>query len=150
ARVRLAKYIDTAELRRKLDHVRTLRVNPSELHYLRGTNEYGDGIFSENYLQFLKELHLPPYELECVDGTYTLEFSGVWCEAIYWKTLALSIINELYYSACMERLSAFEHDIVFATSTLQLAEKIKTLHNRPDITFSDFGTKRRFSRSWQA
>jgi nicotinate phosphoribosyltransferase len=89
ARVRLAEYIDEAELRRELDHVRTLRVNPSELHYLRGTNEYGDGIFSEDYLQFLKELRLPPYGLECVDGTYTLEFSGVWCEAIYWETLAL-------------------------------------------------------------
>jgi nicotinate phosphoribosyltransferase len=149
ARVRLAEYIDEAALRRELDHVRTLRVNPSELHYLRGTNEYGDGIFSEDYLQFLKELRLPPYELGCVDGTYTLEFSGVWAEAIYWETLALSIINELYYRACMERLSAFESDAVFATGTLQLAEKIKTLRSRPDITFSDFGTRRRFSRSWQ-
>ena len=51
-----------------------LRVTPSELHYLRGTNEYGDGIFSEDYLQFLKELRLPPYALERVDGTYRLRF----------------------------------------------------------------------------
>src|SRR5262249_20373113 len=42
AQVRLADYIDETELRRELDHVRTLRVNASELHYLRGTNEYGD------------------------------------------------------------------------------------------------------------
>ena len=49
----------------------------------------------------------------------------------------------------MERLSAFERDAVFATGTLQLAEKIKTLRSRPDITFCDFGTRRRFSRSWQ-
>src|SRR5207245_477128 len=34
-------------------------------------------------------------------------------------------------------------------STLRLAEKIKTLRSRPDITFSDFGTRRRFSRVWQ-
>src|SRR5215470_11119238 len=79
ARVPLAEYIDAAELRRELDHVRTLCVNPSELHY-------------------------PPYELECVDGTYRLEFPGVWCETIYWETLALSILNELYYRVCMERL----------------------------------------------
>jgi nicotinate phosphoribosyltransferase len=149
AQVQLAEYIDEAELRRELDHVRTLRMTPSELHYLRGTNAYGDGIFSEDYLQFLQELRLPPYALERVDGTYRLEFSGRWCEAIYWETPALSIINELYYRAGMEHLSAFERDAVFATGTLQLAEKIKTLHNRPDITFSDFGTRRRFSRSWQ-
>ena len=42
----------------------------------------------------------------------------------------------------MERLSAFERNAVFATGTLQLAEKIKTLHSRPDITFSDFSTRR--------
>jgi len=149
ARVRLADYIDEVALRRELDHVRTLRVNPSELHYLRGTNEYGDHLFSEDYLTFLKELRLPPYELERVDGTYTLEFSGVWCEAIYWETLALSIINELYYRALMQRLGAFEGDVVRATGTLRLADKVKTLHTRPDITFSDFGTRRRFSRGWQ-
>jgi nicotinate phosphoribosyltransferase len=149
ARVRLAEYIDATELRRELDHVRALRVNPSELHYLRGTNEYGNGIFSEDYLQFLKELRLPPYELKCVNGTYTLEFPGAWCEAIYWETPALAIINELYYRACMDRLSAFERDVVLATGTLQLAEKIKALRGRPDITFCDFGTRRRFSRNWQ-
>src|SRR5262249_3755297 len=37
AQVRLADYIDETELRRELDHLRTLRVNASELHYLRGT-----------------------------------------------------------------------------------------------------------------
>jgi nicotinate phosphoribosyltransferase len=36
-----------------------------------------------------------------------------------------------------------------ATGTLRLAEKINILRARPDITFSDFGTRRRFSRSWQ-
>jgi nicotinate phosphoribosyltransferase len=149
ARVRLADFIDEAELRRELDHVRTLHVNPSELHYLRGTNEYGDQLFSEDYLTFLKELRLPPYELERVDGTYKLEFSGRWCEAIYWETLALSIINELYYRTLMQRLSAFERDVVMATGTRRLAEKIKTLRTRPGIIFSDFGTRRRFSRSWQ-
>jgi nicotinate phosphoribosyltransferase len=150
ARVRLADYIDAADLRRELDHVRTLRVNPSELHYLRGTNEYGAGIFSEAYLQFLQTLRLPPYELACVDGTYQLEFSGAWSEAIYWETLALSIINELYYRTLLARLSAFERDAVMATGTLRLADKIQLLRTRPDITFSDFGTRRRFSGSWQA
>ena len=149
ARVQLAQYIDEAELRRELDHVRTLRVTSSELHYLRGINAYGNGIFSEGYLEFLKELRLPPYTLERVDGTFRLEFAGLWCEAIYWETLALSIINELYYCACLERLSAFERDAVFAAGTLQLTEKMKTLRSRSDITFSDFGTRRRFSRNWQ-
>lgn len=150
ARVLLADYIDEAELRRELDHVRTLRVNSSEAHYLRGTNEYGERIFSEAYLQFLQKLRLPPYELARVDGTYRLEFAGAWSEAMYWETLALSIINELYYRALLERLSAFERDVVLATGTLRLADKVKILRTRPDISFSDFGTRRRFSRDWQS
>jgi len=150
ARVRLADSIDAAELRRELDHVRTLRVNASELHYLCGTNEYGEGLFSEAYLQFLKDLRLPPYELAQVDGGYRLEFPGVWSEAIYWETLALSIINELYYRGLLARQSGFERDVVMATGTLRLADKLKILRTRPDIAFSDFGTRRRFSRSWQA
>ena len=77
AHVQLADSIDEAELRRELDHVRTLRVNASELHYLRGTNEYGERLFSEGYLQFLQALRLPPYELARVDGTYRLEFPGM-------------------------------------------------------------------------
>ena len=149
AHVRLADALDTATLRRELDHVRTLRLNNSELHYLRGTNEYGDRMFKEDYLHFLKDFCLPPYELEVVDGQLQLEFPGVWSEAIYWETLALSIIDELYYQALLERLSPFERDVVLATGTLRLAEKIKVLHARPDITFCDFGTRRRFSKAWQ-
>ena len=148
ARVHLAEYISTADLRRELDQVRTLRLNPSERHYLRSTNAYGERIFSEDYLQFLRTLRLPPYELQCVDGTLQLEFAGKWSEAMYWETLALSIINELYYRTLMDRLSPFERDAVMATGTLRLAEKVRRLRTRPDILVSDFGTRRRFSRAW--
>lgn len=149
ARVRLAEYIDEADLRHELDQAQTLQASVSELHYLRGTNEYGERLFSEDYLQFLRTLRLPPYELHYADSTFRLEFVGKWSEAIYWETLALSIINELYYRARMERLSTFERDTVLATGTLRLAEKITALRSRPEITVSDFGTRRRFSRSWQ-
>lgn len=149
-RVPLAAYIDEACLRQELDHVRTLRVNNSELHYLRGTNEYGTGLFGEDYLQFLKGLQLPPYELERQGDTYRLEFAGPWSSAIYWETLALSIINELYYRALLERESAFARDLAQATGTLRLADKFNALRRRPEIMVSDFGTRRRFSASWHA
>ena len=91
--VRLAEFIDEGELRRELDHVRSLRLNNSELHYLRGTNEYGDRMFRESYLEFLRELELPQYDLEEVDGSFRLQFDGEWSRAIYWETVALSIVG---------------------------------------------------------
>ena len=148
-RVRLAEVVHESDLRCELDHVRSLRFNNSELHYLRGTNEYGDRMFPEQYLQFLKDLRLPPYELRVADGTFDLRFPGKWSEAIYWETIALSIVNELYYRALLERMRPFERDIVEATGRIRLAEKINILHENPDITHTDFGTRRRYAKLWQ-
>ena len=52
ARVRLADYIDEAEL----------RVNASELHYLRGTNEYGERIYSAGANGICGQCLRPPIE----------------------------------------------------------------------------------------
>lgn len=149
-RVRLADIIDEADLRRELDHVRTLRVTADEVDYLRRLTAYGAGLFSEDYLRFLPTLQVPPYALERLDGTYRLTFAGPWSTTIYWETLALSIINELYYQARLQPLDPFARDAVTSTGIQRLAEKIDTLRGHPDIRFSDFGTRRRFSRAWHA
>ena len=148
-RVALGDVVDEGALREELDHVRTLRFNNSELHYLRGTNEYGERMFGEEYLLFLKNLTLPPYRLERSEGQLRLEFQGKWSEAIYWETLALAIVNELYYRALVSKLSRFERDLALATGRLRLSEKINVLRRHPQISVVDFGTRRRFSRAWQ-
>jgi nicotinate phosphoribosyltransferase len=147
--VRLAEIVDESELRAELDHARSLRFNNSELHYLRGTNEYGDRMFCEEYLEFLRGLSLPEYELEEVDGSFRLQFRGSWSTTIYWETIALSVLNELYYRSLLRRLSPFETDLVYARGRLRLAEKMRVLRRHPEIRFVDFGTRRRFSREWQ-
>lgn len=149
AGVRIADFIDEAELRTELDHVRTLRFNNSDLHYLRGTDEYGARMFRKDYLEFLRKLELPDYHLGRVDGNYRLEFYGDWAETIYWEIPALAIINELYNRGRMRQLSCFGRDNVFAIGKCRLGEKIKVLRRNPDVRFSDFGTRRRFSRKWQ-
>lgn len=148
--VKLGKLIDAGRLREELDHVRTLSYNNTELHYLRGTNEYQERMFAEPYLEFLKGLKLPDYDLEIKDDEIKLEFAGKWPEAIYWEVPALSIVNELYTRAVMAPLSRFEKELVYAEGRRRLAEKIEVLRKRPNrITFVDFGTRRRFNRDWQ-
>lgn len=149
SKVPLAHFIREDDLRRELDNMQKLRFNNSELHYLRGTNEYGDRMFSEDFLRFLRDMELPSYNLRQVDGNYQLEFSGPWQKVMYWEIPALSIVNELYYRAQLEKLSRFEQDTVYATGIARLAEKIKALRQYPEITLSDFGTRRRFSNKWQ-
>jgi nicotinate phosphoribosyltransferase len=141
--------VDPYKLQAELDHVRQLRFNNSELHYLRGTNEYSDRMFCEDYLQFLKSLELPEYNLSSNGSEINLEFEGPWATSIYWETIALSIINELRNRWYMDHMSSFDRDLVFARGKVNLAEKIAKLKQFPDITFTDFGTRRRFSREWQ-
>lgn len=148
-KIRLADVISEQDLRRELDHVLTLQANNSELHYLRGTNEYGERMFREDYLEFFSGIRLPPYSLKVSDGQFDLRFEGPWANGIYWETIALPIINELYYRALLKKMSRFERDCVFAEGQRRLMEKIKLLKGRPSIRFADFGTRRRFSREWQ-
>jgi nicotinate phosphoribosyltransferase len=148
-KVSLAKILDLGRLREEFDHVRSLRFTKSELHYLRGTNEYQDRMFREPYLEFLAGLQLPEYLLEVRGDQLHLEFAGKWSEAIYWETIALSIVNELYYRTLMKDYTKFERDCVWANGILRLKEKIRMLKRYPELTFTDFGTRRRFSRDWQ-
>ena len=147
--VKLGEVIDENELRRELDHMRKLRFEKSDLHYLRGTNEYSERMFKEDYLQFLGNLQLPPYELEVKDSDIKLEFPGKWSEVTYWETMALSAVNELYYRSLMKDMTNFEKDRIYATGVQRLAEKVDVLNKRPDITLTEFGTRRRFNRPWQ-
>lgn len=149
-KVKLGKLIDLGQLREELDHFKNkVSYNNSDLHYLRGTNEYQERMFVESYLEFFKDLRIPDYELEEVDGDIRLEFAGPWSRAIYWEVPALSIINELYTRAVMAPLSRFEKELIYAEGKRRLMEKIRMLHKRRDITFVDFGTRRRFSKDWQ-
>lgn len=147
--VMLPAIIPIEQLREQLDHVRTLRFNNSELHYLRGTNEYQERMFQEDYLQFLNNLQLPEYELSKRNGQFDLRFPGFWSENTYWETKGLSIINQLYYRNIMSKKTQLERDAIYATGIRNLHDKVQKLKLYPSLPFTDFGTRRRFSRAWQ-
>lgn len=147
-KVRLADFICEAELRKELDHIRTLRFTNGEIEYLRGIQMSGGRIFQDDYLEFLRDLRLPEYRLEKVDGAFSLEFSGKWSEAIFLETPDLAVVNELYYRGIIKKMG---HNIIglWKEGNRRLQEKILKLKQYPEIRFSDFGTRRRFSRGWQ-
>ncbi|MBI2628369.1 MAG: nicotinate phosphoribosyltransferase [Candidatus Niyogibacteria bacterium] len=149
--VRLAEEVRIEQLREELDHARTLRLSFKKTgqHYSRGTNEYQEKMFCEDYLAFLSELRLPEYELEKRDGQFHLEFPGIWAENTYWEIIGLEIVSELRNRALLEKMTRAEREALFKTGRLRLEEKIKKLKERPDITFIEFGTRRRFSKAWQ-
>jgi nicotinate phosphoribosyltransferase len=148
--VRLADRIDEAELRRQLDHVRTLRFRKSELIWLAGNSFYGTrGIFEPEFMAWLAEFELPDYRLERRDGQFELSFAGTWTQSTMWEIYGLSIVNELRTRSGLAHMSEFELDIFYARGKAKLWDKIERLRGVPGLAVADFGTRRRHSFLWQ-
>jgi len=148
--VQLAKAIDLGELREHLDHCRDLTFTSQELHYLMGTYEYEQPMFRYDFVQRLQFLRLSEFSLsQTTSGQLDLRFFGPWAAATLWETLALSIVNELYFASLMKGMSRFERQVVEAEGRRRLAEKIRMLRQFPGVMFSEFGNRRAFSRAWE-
>ena len=65
-----------------------------------------------------------------------------------WEIYGLSAIDELKTRASLKRLSELELDILYARAKTKLWEKMERLRGVPDLSVSDFGTRRRHSFLW--
>lgn len=148
--VRLADEIDEGELREQLDHARTLRFTKKEMIWLAGNTFYGrKQIFQPDFLAWLTDFRLPPYELSKKDGQYELEFRGPWMYTTLWEIPALAIINELRSRAAMKSFGPFALDVLYARAKAKMWAKTERLRELPDLKISDFGTRRCHSFLWQ-
>jgi nicotinate phosphoribosyltransferase len=148
--VRLADDIDEGELREQLDHARSLRFSKKEMIWLAGNTFYGrKQIFSPDFLEWLTDFKLPPYDLQKRDGQYELTFSGPWRETTMWEIPALAIINELRSRAAVKVFGQFELDVLYARAKARMWSKVEALQQYPNLRISDFGTRRRHSFLWQ-
>jgi nicotinate phosphoribosyltransferase len=148
--VQLAELIPEAELRAQLDHVRTLRFAANELIWIAGASFYGQArIFHPGFVGFLRDLRLPPYELQVVDGQYELTFTGPWAEVTWWEIHALAIVSELKARAGHRLRREVELDFLYAGAKAKLLAKLRRLRELKDLSLSEFGTRRRHSFLWQ-
>ena len=148
--VRLADSIDEGELRTQLDHARTVRFSKKELIWLAG-NSFGGTrqIFHPDFIAWLADFRLPPYELARVDGQFELRFHGPWTHSTMWEIPALAILNELRSRAALADAGRFATDVTFARAKAKLWAKVERLRALPDLVISDFGTRRRHGFLWQ-
>jgi len=146
--IALAEHIKTDDLIREFELARELRFIDKEISFLRSSRYILSGLFNERFLIFLESLKLPPVVVKIPDGQFQIEAGSAWPEAIFWETIILGIVNELYYQS-LEKSGAFDLRDAQAEGARRLDEKIKILKQHPHIKFIEFGTRRRFSRSWQ-
>jgi nicotinate phosphoribosyltransferase len=137
--INMVQFID--EINRQIDHLCTLSFKEEELEYL-GTLRF----IKEDFVDFLRDFRLRRQYIEVVALNETeidIVIRGPWLRTILFEVPVLSIVNEVYFRATQNE----EH---FAIGKANLEKKIETLleFNDPDFKFSDFGTRRRYSRDW--
>lgn len=119
-----------------------LTLNDSELAYL-STLPY----FKPDFIAYLQSFQLQQKHITLSHDPFEIIIEGPWLETILFEVPLLAIISESYYQATF---SAAEQDHMIHTGREHLEKKIQyLLHSQEKIHFSDFGTRRRFSRSWQ-
>ncbi|OGN08953.1 MAG: hypothetical protein A3J46_05675 [Candidatus Yanofskybacteria bacterium RIFCSPHIGHO2_02_FULL_41_11] len=150
--IRIGKVIPTEHLERELDHAMRLRPTNTEIDYLRGMDVYGDRMLSEPYLRFLKTIELPSYKLNITpDGDLELEFTGPWKSVTYWEIFGLEIVSELYHRYLVKKhlASPKERARYMMSGLTRFLEKVKVIKQHPDLTYVEFGTRRRASARHQ-
>jgi nicotinate phosphoribosyltransferase len=119
-----------------------LRFNDDELDYL-GTLDY----IKKDFIEFLRLFHLSERFIHLSTDGDDLEIiiEGPWLHTIMFEVPVLAIVNQVYFQNTVK-------DPDYAEGKKRLQSKIDFINSSKDnkkFLFSDFGTRRRFSKDWQ-
>lgn len=129
-------------IKHQVDHLCQLRFTKTELDYLSSYH-----FFKSEFLEFLRIFQLNRDFITISVGINNLDIviRGPWLHTIMFEVPVLAIVSEIYnrglhsqpdYTEGHRRLRAKAQQVIDA----KVGERFK---------FSDFGTRRRFSREWQ-
>lgn len=142
--VRIADVIPEQLLRHHLDAARKLRFTKSEVNYLRSLKRY-----REDFLAWLLSgFCLPEYQLVVKNGQYRLIVEANWATAMYWETIFMSIVAELY-ARSMRKAEGRSLLSVWFDGEVKLSVKMSKLSLHKLVRIADFGTRRRAAAIWQ-
>ena len=128
------------EIEAQIDRLCTLRFTPEELAFLRSIY-----YLNPRFIDSLERLELPREAVQVFEeeGQLALRVTGNWFQTILFEVPLLAIVNEVYFRSHSQEVPAGGPERLnakldrLAAST---AEPFKII---------EFGTRRRYSRSWQ-
>ncbi|WLP93478.1 nicotinate phosphoribosyltransferase [Psychrobacter sp. M13] len=146
-------------LEQQLDSLCQLRFLPDELEYLRSLR-----FMRSDFVDYLELFQLKRRFITVSTdskGRLIVDIEGPMIQAMFFEVFVLAIVNELYFNALSD-------PSVIKEGQRRLDEKVELLHDYakrqsadnnqadhkqekiPPFIVADFGTRRRFSKSWQA
>lgn len=140
-------------LERQLDSLCELRFLPDELDYLRSLR-----FMRSDFVDYLELFKLKRRFITVSTdskGRLFIDIEGPMIQAMFFEVFVLAIVNELYFNALSDPR-------VIEEGQRRLEAKVALLHHcakqqaanpkvdAPPFIVADFGTRRRFSKQWQA
>ena len=143
----LAPYIN--EIKDEINKFCELRLQEDELLFLSKLD-----YVKSDFIDFLRIFKLNPNFISVnLDKEKKLEITikGPWLHTILFEVPLLAIINEIYFRhLCKDTNQAHSIGREYLHNKIDLIKENAAQHsNRILFKFSDFGTRRRFSRDWQ-
>lgn len=140
------------QLEKQLDSLCELRFLEDELEYLRGLR-----FMRSDFVDYLELFKLKRRFITVSTddkNRLSIDIEGPMIQAMFFEVFVLSIVNELYFRA-------LSNTDVIEEGQRRLDEKVALLHHyateqakygrdTPPFIVADFGTRRRFSKDWQA
>jgi nicotinate phosphoribosyltransferase len=133
------------EVETQIDHLCTLHLNETELEYL-ATKPY----FKSDFIDFLRIFRLQRryITVETQGADLVIIARGPQIHVMAFEVFVLSIVNQIYFRRFDQR-SALHEGRQRLGRKIELLRTLQEEHTYPFRMF-DFGTRRRFSREWQA
>lgn len=130
------------QIQQEIRHLCQLTFTRDELDYLESL-----GYFKQDFITYLKGFSLKIDHLAFADKNkpFSLKIKGPWLETILFEVPVLAIVNECYF-----RQNQPEPDWDMGHQKLENKMALIRQANMAGLpfSFSDFGTRRRFSSAW--
>jgi nicotinate phosphoribosyltransferase len=138
--VDLSPYVE--EIKAEIEALGHLRFTLEELAYLCGIR-----FLKSSYIEMLRDFSLEPANVQITtDGGFALRIVGNWFHTILFEVPVLAIINEVYFRNTQPNATYLSTE-----GQERLQKKIDLINGSPyPLRIMEFGTRRRYSRQWQA
>lgn len=135
------------EVREQIDALCELSFTMTELDYLRHRLPF----LKRDFIDFLSIFRFNSKQItvRAVNGTLEIETYGPIWQTILYEIYVLSIVNETYFNKVTESMTVRQRSDMFEEGHRRLEEKLDLVRNVDGFLFTDFGTRRRFSKEWQ-
>lgn len=129
------------QIREQINNLDGLQLSIQELDYLRSL-----GFLQSDFIAFLRSFRLHSNYVDVISGeNLEIIVRGPWLQTILFEVPILAIVNELFY-----RHNYPQTDLLQGKQRLKAKiDKVRMHSDSHDFRFADFGTRRRFSKTWQ-